>query len=642
MQPELPKIYWYLALTRIILVLIPQIGYIHPDEYFQSIEVQAGRVFAVEHNTPWEFNATFPVRSIAIPHFTIGLVYKLANIFEYFFKSYLTFSLITPYLIVVASRLLMCALSFIVDFTLYKICTNNNEKYKSKLVILASSYVMIVYGTRTFSNTVELVLFALLQYYVCESLTFSNTLIKKREYLNYRYEISRSIVEKVKFHKLRLFLTSDSLRNCFQISTITVMGFFNRPTFLAFALFPVFFWLYRGMGNKFTPPMNYHLRILGLIVCSIPSLLFNILCDSFYYGYLTWGEIGVLHVTINNFVFTPLNFVKYNIDVSNLAKHGLHPRFLHIIVNMPLLFNILAVFTFVGFCQATYSFVRGRHQLLPTVRSIKGLMMLSYIAPLGILSVFPHQEPRFLIPLIIPLVYLHSADILPDKDNILIKLEHTVPRKTKTTVKKDSNVYMKLWLVINIILVIFYGFLHQGGVYQVTNYLSKDMRTESLKTEYYIVTSHVYSLPESLFLQKSSNKLHHTKTSKYAVNKRYFLHEEGSSDLDILVSNIQKMSKRIEDYKHVHKNKRKYKLFLVIPSSLEDQLNSLMSKDAHFKKIKSFYPHISTEAFPNLAQDITYLYTNFKFDDMYTNILYSITKMMSSFGLNLYMIEKAP
>ncbi|KAJ3639299.1 hypothetical protein Zmor_002664 [Zophobas morio] len=450
MQPELPKIYWYLALTRIILVLIPQIGYIHPDEYFQSIEVQAGRVFAVEHNTPWEFNATFPVRSIAIPHFTIGLVYKLANIFEYFFKSYLTFSLITPYLIVVASRLLMCALSFVVDFTLYKIY------------------------------------------------------------------------------------------------------------------------------------------------------------------------------------------------VSNLAKHGLHPRFLHIIVNMPLLFNILAVFTFVGFCQATYSFVRGRHQLLPTVRSIKGLMMLSYIAPLGILSVFPHQEPRFLIPLIIPLVYLHSADILPDKDNILIKLEHTVPRKTKTTVKKDSNVYMKLWLVINIILVIFYGFLHQGGVYQVTNYLSKDMRTESLKTEYYIVTSHVYSLPESLFLQKSSNKLHHTKTSKYAVNKRYFLHEEGSSDLDILVSNIQKMSKRIEDYKHVHKNKRKYKLFLVIPSSLEDQLNSLMSKDAHFKKIKSFYPHISTEAFPNLAQDITYLYTNFKFDDMYTNILYSITKMMSSFGLNLYMIEKAP
>lgn len=32
-------LYWILVVVRIILTFIPQTGYIHPDEYFQSIEV---------------------------------------------------------------------------------------------------------------------------------------------------------------------------------------------------------------------------------------------------------------------------------------------------------------------------------------------------------------------------------------------------------------------------------------------------------------------------------------------------------------------------------------------------------------------------------------------------------------------------
>lgn len=37
------NLYWALVLLRIILTLIPQTGYIHPDEYFQSIEVISGK-----------------------------------------------------------------------------------------------------------------------------------------------------------------------------------------------------------------------------------------------------------------------------------------------------------------------------------------------------------------------------------------------------------------------------------------------------------------------------------------------------------------------------------------------------------------------------------------------------------------------
>lgn len=34
--------YWIFATVRVILTVLPQTGYIHPDEYFQSIEVVSG------------------------------------------------------------------------------------------------------------------------------------------------------------------------------------------------------------------------------------------------------------------------------------------------------------------------------------------------------------------------------------------------------------------------------------------------------------------------------------------------------------------------------------------------------------------------------------------------------------------------
>lgn len=368
---KLPNIYWEywcFAIIRVLFVFLPQTGYIHPDEYFQSVEVLAGteqvfkhnymlsifslpvtgRILNVEAKQPWEFNVTFPVRSMAIPYFTIGASLKMLKNVNYFAKEYFSNTVFTPYLIIIFPRFLMCILSFFVDYSLYKICVKNNEKYKSRLIVLATSYVTLVYATHTFSNTIELILFAVLLYYVAESLTFSNTNMKKREYINLRYNIAKTIVDKVKWNKLRSFLKSDSLHNCFIISTITVLGFFNRPTFLAFAVAPVFFWLYRCIGCKSVTPLHFHLRIAAFVVCLIPSVALLIFIDSLYYGYISWGEIGMLDVSINSFVFTPLNFVKYNINSENLAEHGLHPRFLHVLVNIPLLFNILGIFGIAG------------------------------------------------------------------------------------------------------------------------------------------------------------------------------------------------------------------------------------------------------------------------------------------------------
>lgn len=37
------RTYFVLAIVRVLLVFIPQFGYIHPDEFFQSMEVMAGK-----------------------------------------------------------------------------------------------------------------------------------------------------------------------------------------------------------------------------------------------------------------------------------------------------------------------------------------------------------------------------------------------------------------------------------------------------------------------------------------------------------------------------------------------------------------------------------------------------------------------
>lgn len=366
-------VYWCLALLRVILVFVPQTGYIHPDEFFQSIEIftgllclyvlcyrfdgdVVGKLFEVSARIPWEFNITSPIRSIALSYSTIGVSLKMLKSVDYLAKEYFHITTITPYFLIVVPRFLMCCLSFFVDYCLYKICVNNNEKYMSRILVLASSYVMFIYGTRTFSNTLELILFALLLYYVAESLTFSNTVIKKREYINLRYRQSKNVVDKVKWNKLSGYLKSDSLRNGFIVSTITVVGFFNRPTFLAFAVGPVFFWLYRGIGCRSVATLQFHLRSLVFILCSIPSTIFIIIFDSFFYGYITWGEVGMLDVTINSFVFTPLNFIKYNIDTKNLKIHGLHPRWLHMLINIPLLFNVLGVLGIAGILRFVYRY----------------------------------------------------------------------------------------------------------------------------------------------------------------------------------------------------------------------------------------------------------------------------------------------
>lgn len=304
-----------------------------------------GDIFDVDHVRAWEFNRTEPVRSILVPLITVGLPYKILKSFNEFTIDYFDISIIRPYFLLVLPRLFLCLLSFLVDYSLYKICVINREQYEKKLTMLSSCYVMFIYGTRTFSNTMEMSLLSILLYLVAESQAHSKEVIAQDEYLTDRYNKSKVVVDKVRFYKLKMLLPSHSLRHCIAISVITVMGVFNRPTFIAFALCPIFFWFHRGLGSKSVGFTQFHYRMLLFLFCSAVTVVLFIVIDSMYFGYLTMAEIMKMDISMKNFVVTPLNFIRYNMDVKKLSEHGLHPRSLHLLVNIPLLYNVLGIVT---------------------------------------------------------------------------------------------------------------------------------------------------------------------------------------------------------------------------------------------------------------------------------------------------------
>lgn len=179
-------------------------------------------------------------------------------------------------------------------------------------------------------------------------------MVLQNDYLSKKYSEATTPVERVKYYKLRALLPSHSLNDCFVLATITVIGIFNRPTFIAFAFVPIFFWLQRGLNSKSVGFRDFHIRMFVFILCGLPAALLFVLVDSFYFGYLTMAEIGQLEIGINNFVVTPVNFLKYNVNTKNLESHGLHPRFLHFLVNIPLLFSVLGIIGLLTFAKMIY------------------------------------------------------------------------------------------------------------------------------------------------------------------------------------------------------------------------------------------------------------------------------------------------
>ena len=233
------------------------------------------------------------------------------------------------------------------------------------------------------------------------------------------------------------------------VGTLSSVGLFVRFTFAFFALPPVLMYLFnKGKIG----------RILGHGVLSACGFLVTtmafIAADTKFYSQLSLstsqdgGSIGD-RAEIGGHYITPLNALLYNSNVENLGDHGIHPRITHLLVNLPMLFGPLAFFYYadVGAMVSRVLLRRKRpsknQQQRAPLSPNNGRMMcrMAIGSGLFVLSCAPHQEPRFLLPVIVPLVVLYG-----------------------TNLTKGRQWLQYLRLIFNSLLLVFFGMLHQSGV----------------------------------------------------------------------------------------------------------------------------------------------------------------------------------
>lgn len=130
-------------------------------------------------------------------------------------------------------------------------------------------------------------------------------------------------------------------------------------------------------------------------------------------------------------VITPLNNLLYNMSPANLAQHGLHPWYQHLLVNLPQLLGPAA--------------------LLLLTRPAFSIRLYSAISGIFVLSIFQHQEARFLLPTV-PLIL--SSVRLPKRDGLL-------------------KLWVVSWVVFNLALGTLMGVYHQGGIIPAQVFMSK-------------------------------------------------------------------------------------------------------------------------------------------------------------------------
>ncbi|KAL4139507.1 hypothetical protein PRIC2_003002 [Phytophthora ramorum] len=390
------RLYALLAALRVVgSVLL--LGMVHPDEFFQSQEVMATHFVPKESAiwrelfVPWEFQLPMPNRSILFPALVAGIPYKILEVVGVE---------LTGWLMLVTPRLLLCLLSFIIDVVLYTVVGKlsrdqkveiKKEKQEKVLLLFASSWPTLVFLCRPFSNTFETLVLAL-----CFAVLF---LVSP-----YRHVLGKVV-------HLQTFL----------LGSLLAVGFFTRFTFPVF-FFPLGVELVRRqdallvyaarkkLGSSAPSGLRRLARVVvvavqGLVAFLMWTLVFVVVDTLYFHPEVFAGDLNssVVEKIAQNAVFAPLNNLMYNAQYDNLELHGVHPRFTHLTVNMPMLF---------------------------------GPVFLVFL------------EPRFMLPALVP---LHLFTALSGRAGVVRFL---------TTHKLG----VLLWIVFNLALTLFFGMLHQGGV----------------------------------------------------------------------------------------------------------------------------------------------------------------------------------
>lgn len=419
------RLYFALCCCRFLVALLST-GFLHPDEFFQSSEVVAGDVLEFKGTVrAWEFDPQSPNRSILPPFILTGIPFLFLRFLSLHHH---------PYFVLIAPRVFITALSFLMDFAVFSMLSSTKSTSSSStsppsssaksnkantvwqmMCCFAASWVVLVFHTRSFSNTSESIVLSL-------ALAVSTG----------------------------TFPLPTFLQRCTCFACLCVLGFFIRFTFLIFAfplallmLFIECTALFHSLSSSSSSLLNQSLLIIRHVV---PTILF-----AGFVGFLLFANIVAIDsLYFGHFTIAPINNLIYNLNPDNLALHGLHPFYLHAMVNMPLLFGPLSLLVFIDCASIISELFRAARRNQLTAALTKSKASITCVAcvscivfSLLVLSRAPHQEARFLLPLFSPLVILFAC-----------RRAHML----------GSRRYLALWVGFNIAMLLFFGFSHQAGI----------------------------------------------------------------------------------------------------------------------------------------------------------------------------------
>lgn len=408
-------------------------GYIHPDEFFQG-----GQELWFGCNTsngiaalPWEFQPQHALRSILPPFVMTWMPLK---IYATIFKAAPLEQLSGQEVLVVPR--IACALASIVlvDGTIWKLtrqsfddtaAAESKREIPLSALLLASAWPTLVMLSRPFSNTME---------------TFCLTML-------FRVLLSKFLSNNSKQATSSIF----NIPFAIQVGITCALGIFSRFTFAFFAAPVLLYLLYYMILQSQSQCRRVVYSLFWMAVSFLSASALIIYIDTQYYqDTAAQGQsqdVAVLRLPFlsMHMVLTPLNALLYNSQVSNLKDHGLHPRWTHGLVNMFILYGPLTLLAYLSILRSPSPAVSGRTRNSSTQQPLTQVSQATILMGLAFLSAAPHQEPRFLLPLLIPLVLVGG-------NAKSLRSSHFWP------------LFVLLWIVFNVILTTLYGLLHQGGV----------------------------------------------------------------------------------------------------------------------------------------------------------------------------------
>ena len=519
-------------------------------------------MFGYSHFRTWEWSRDEPARTVVFPFLSSGMPFMalkhIASIFDY---------QITTYCLLIVPRLWMTLLSLINDIVTYKLAYKlfHNKNIASIASLLyASSYTTLVFCTRTFSNSAETTLFGLLLYLV---------ILKQN---------NDSDSSKVPPGNINLKKDTNT-KVPVLLSVVIVCGLFTRISFIAFLVVPLAYWLCQSINEKDLANsfLLVFMRAVSLLPGAFLTIVFFLFCDCCFFKYDLIAEfsIALLHqnlTSLSNAVkslpVTPLNAVRYNFNISNLAKHGIHPRYVHVAINLPLMFTPVVLVLIPAFFNfATYLRTHDKIGNKKYVLLLLGTVLFS----LAVLSFVHHQEPRFLLPLIVPLVVLLSRCLYP---------------------LSSCKLLLIVWFLCNFFCYVLFALFHQGGVIPSLTYvnsltksnsgeLSKGGNVEVIYYHTYMPPVHLAAIPQ----HSTANQVHVS---------------------DLAGSSYQRLEVTL-DSSLPHSA-----VYLVVPATLPcDQLKRLRNHYLLEQKY-SVFPHLSIEDPPWSGQSCAHVgggVTNFNY-----------------------------